>query len=167
MSTYVTIDIECVGVWQSAFTKEFGCKMFLHGRLLFIVPFFFPWTGNIFIYKQAVLAQSCSTPFRRFHKMTFFWSKFHDYDIHFQKDDRGILQWPVLQINQDFPVHKMFSQFWRYPYQNCYTRLKTGSVTGNAGAVGITFRCLATVSQMTWMIGKWTFISVKVFNLYI
>ena len=51
MSTYVTIDIECVGVWQSAFTKEFGCKMFLHGRLLFIVPFFSHGLGTFsFLY---------------------------------------------------------------------------------------------------------------------
>ena len=55
-----------------------------------------------------------------------FWSTFYDYDIHFQKDDRWILQLPVLQINQDFPAHKLFSQFWRYPYENFYTRLKTG-----------------------------------------
>ena len=73
--------------------------------------------------------------------------------------------------------------FFRYtkifPFINCFqsfedtlmkifnTRLKTGSVTANAGAVGLTFRGLATVSQMTWMIWKCTFISVKVFNLYI
>ena len=42
-----------------------------------------------------------------------FSSKLHDYETYFQKDDRGIFQFPVLQINQDFHVHKLFRQFWR------------------------------------------------------
>ena len=100
-------------------------------------------------------------------KWRFFLSKLHDHETNFQKDDRGIFLFPVLQIEHEFPVHTMFSQFWRYHYENVYTRLKTGSVTANADAVGITFRCLATVSKMTWIILKCTIISVKVLNLYI
>ena len=95
------------------------------------------------------------------------WLKLHDYETNFQNDDRGLFQYPVLQINQDFPFHKFFLQFWRCHFGNCYTGLKNGSATANAGTVGITFRCLATVSQMTWLVGECTIISVKVLNLYI
>ena len=42
-----------------------------------------------FIYKQATWAKSCLNLFHRFHKMTFFLSKLHDYETNFQKDDRG------------------------------------------------------------------------------
>ena len=77
------------------------------------------------------------------------------------------LPMPFSSDKQGFFVHELFPQFWRYPYENCDTRLKTGSVTANAGRVGITFRCLATVSQMSWIIGKCTIISLKVLNLYI
>ena len=80
-----------------------------------------------FFYKQAAWAQSCLKPFRRFHEMTVFWWKLHDYETYFQKDDCGIFQFTVLQINQDFPVHKLFPQLWRYPYETCDTHLKTGN----------------------------------------
>ena len=42
-------------------------------------------------------------------KWRFFWSKLHDYETNFQKDDRGIFQFPVLPIEQDFSVHTLFS----------------------------------------------------------
>ena len=81
------------------------------------------------------------------------WSKLHNYETYFQKDDSGILEFTVLQINQDLPVHKLFPQFWRYHFEKCDTHFKTGSATANAGAVGITFCCIATVSQISWIIG--------------
>ena len=122
-----------------------------------------------FIYKQAAWAQSRLKPFRRFHKMTLFGRSCMIMRPISKKMnvERRIFQFPVLQIEQDFPIHTLFSQFWRYPYENLYTRLKTGCVTANAGAIGITFCCLATVSQMTWIIWKCTVISVKVFYLFI
>ena len=61
--------------------------------------------------KQAAWTQSRLKPFLRSHIMTFNWSNLHDYETNFQKDDRGIFQIPVLQIQQDFPVHTLFSQF--------------------------------------------------------
>ena len=96
-----------------------------------------------------------------------FWSKLHVYETYFQKDDRDIFQFPILQINRDFLAHKQFPQFWSSPYENCDTHLKTGSVTANAGAVGIIFRCLETASQMSWIIGECTIILDKVWVLYI
>ena len=119
-----------------------------------------------FIYKQAAWAQSCLKPFCRFHKMTFY-GRSCMIMRPIQKGDRGLFQCPILQINQDFLVHKLFPQFWRCPYENCYTSLKTGSIPANAGAVCITFRCLETVSQMTWLVGELTVIWVKVLNLYL
>ena len=120
-----------------------------------------------FIYKQAAWDQSWLKPFRRFHKMTFLWSKLHDYENNLQKDDRGLFKCPVFQINQDFPVQKQLPSFWRNPYENCYTCLKTRCVAVNAGTVCITLCCLATVSWMNWIVGECINISVKVLDLYI
>ena len=39
------------------------------------------------------------------------WSKLHDYENNLQKDDRGLFQCPVFQINQDFPGQKQFPLF--------------------------------------------------------
>ena len=119
-----------------------------------------------FIHKQAAWDQSWLKPFRRFHKNDVLLSKLHDYENNLQKDDRGLFQCPVFQINQDFPVQKQFLSFWRYNYDICYTGLKTRVAT-NAGAVRITFRCLATISWIKWIVEECINISVKVLDLYI
>ena len=56
------------------------------------------------------MAKSRLKPFRWFHKRMFFGLSC-TIETNFQKDDSWIFQCPVLQINQDFPVHELFLQF--------------------------------------------------------
>ena len=120
-----------------------------------------------FIYKQAAWDKSCLNPFRRFHKMTFCGRSCMIMRIICKKTTVDSFNALFFQINQDFPVQKQFSLFWRNPYANCYTCLKTRCVAVNAGAVCISLRCLATVSWMNWIVGECINISAKVLDLYI
>ena len=68
--------------------------------------------------------------------------------MYFQRDDRGISLFPVLhdQIKQEFWfIDCSFRSFEDIFMKIVTLHLKTGCVTANASAVGITSRCLATV----------------------